>query len=52
MIRSHLAAVVSEQGDMQKGSFQRWCKESGVYKGCFGLRFSENMKLLALLLTS
>ena len=28
MIRSHFARGVSEQGDMQKGSFQRWCKES------------------------
>ena len=28
MIRSHFAGCVSEQGDMQKGSFQRWCKES------------------------
>ena len=27
-IRSHFAGVVSEQVDMKKGSFQRWCKES------------------------
>ena len=27
MIRSHFAGDVSEQGDMQKVSFQRWCQE-------------------------
>ena len=28
VLRSHFAGGFSEQGDMQKGSFQRWCKES------------------------
>ena len=52
MKRSHFAAVVSEQGDMQKA-----VSKDGVWRvvpiqGIFSLRFSENMKLLALLLTS
>ena len=32
MIRSHFARGVSEQDDMQRGSFQGWCKEASLSK--------------------
>ena len=39
MIRSHFVGGVSEQGDMQKGSFQRWCKEVSLLFSLTGVAF-------------